>query len=245
MSLSRADLEARLMPYVDGELPREEAEAVARALHAHPDLAREAEALRALVETTRAAFGPTTSHAASVRFDGLADRVLARVGTPASRLAPHPVRPAAPSLGQRLAEWWRGFVAFERPFALAAAAAVVVAVLGTLALRDGERAPLGSGGGSFAKTETPPSSSFAPGSAATTAAGAARGGRRGPETEVAVGEGRGAVRIESAEVTDGRVFVEGGESEDKPLVLWHVVEGEGAAGAGAVGRGGAAAEGGL
>ena len=35
------------------------------------------------------------------------------------------------------------------------------------------------------------------------------------------------MRVESVEVTDGRVFVEGGADEtDKPLVLWHVVDGE-------------------
>lgn len=216
MSLSRADLEARLMPYVDGELSPEEALAVTRALPAHPDLAAEAEALRALVETTRVAFGPSTAHAASVRFDGLADRVLAQV-------APVAAAPSvtATSLTARLGAWWRGVIAFERPFVLAAAAAAVVAGVGTVALTGSDEAGSARTDGGSVATSAP-----AP------VAPAGRSVRRGPEREVALGDGRGAVRIESAEVTDGRVFVEGGETEDKPLVLWHVVDGESAAAGG-------------
>jgi anti-sigma factor RsiW len=210
MSLSRDDLEARLMPYVDGELPPAEADAVSRALADHPDLAAEVDALRALSAAARLGFEPSAAHVATVRFDGLHDAVLARLA---------PAEASAPTFATRLAAWWRGFIAFERPLALAAVAAALVAVIGALALSGGGgEAAGGAGGGAIAGSEDPASTSPA-GSASARV-------RRGPESEVALGA-RGAVRIESAEVTDGRVFVEGGETEDKPLVLWHVVDGEG------------------
>jgi anti-sigma factor RsiW len=210
MILSRDELEQRLMPYVDGELRADEAAAVERALAEHPDLAREAAALRDLSLLTRAAFAPAEAHVASVDFSALHATILARLepaATPARAIE------SPPTLGARIGAWWRDFFAFERPLALAGFAAVTVAVLGTLALRSDEPALV------------------APSSVAiSTPAADAKTARvrRGPEEEVAIGD-RGAVRVESVEVTDGRVFVEGGSDEtDKPLVLWHVVEGEGA-----------------
>jgi anti-sigma factor RsiW len=214
MTLSRDELEQHLMPYVDGELAPAEAAAVEQALAFHPDLASEVQALRDLSGLTRVAFAPRDAHVAAVDFSGLGDRVLARLEADDRVMAPRSVDlgDGSPTLGARFAAWWRGFFAFERPFALAGAAAVAVAVLGTLALRDA-----GDGGSIAPNNVANKTLSNAPKSERV---------RRGPESEVALG-GRGAVRIESVEVTDGEVFVEGGADEsDKPLVLWHVVEGE-------------------
>jgi anti-sigma factor RsiW len=200
--MSRDELQMQLMPYADGELGPAEARAFEAAIADHPDLQQELASLRDLNAFTRLAFDAT---APDVPLDGVFSGVMARLGDEASG------RAATPGFAARVGNWLQGFFAFERPMALAGFAAAIVATIGYFALgADSTSAP--SAPASIAETTPKP------------------GARRGAETEMKPDGKREAV-VRFVEVEPGGLvrIDEAGQEGDKPLVLWHVIDGEGVA----------------
>jgi hypothetical protein len=198
--MSRDELQMQLMPYADGELGPDEARAFEAAIAAHPDLQQELAALRELNAFTRLAFDTTAPQA---DLAGVFDGVMARLGDEAPGHVP------APGLAARIGNWLQGFFAFERPMALAGFAAALVATIGYLAL-SGDSADAPAPASNIAESSPNP------------------GARRGAETEMKPDGKREAV-VRFVEVEPGGLvrIDEAGREGDKPLVLWHVIDGEG------------------
>jgi len=198
--MNREELQMLLMPYADGELDAATTQTVEASLVAHPELQGELTALRDLGVFARIGF---EAPVADVNLDGVFAGVMARLGDE----APGAVK--QPGMGARVGTWLQGFFAFERPMALAGFAAAVVAVVGYVAL---------SGGGS--QQTTLPQNVADQGTPGNM--------RRGAEPEMKP-DGQRDVLVRYVEVEPGG-FVkidDAGKEGDKPLVLWHVIDGEG------------------
>jgi len=198
--MKRDELRELLMPYADGELDAAEAQRVEAGLADDPECRAELEALKDLSSFAQMAFDAPIPEA---RLEGVYARVMAE-------LEPAPARPVAIQSGftSRMRTWMHGFFAFERPLALAGFAAILVAVVGVVSLS-----------GDSASTSSP---SNIAGSETNELR------RRGAEVEVKTGT-RGQAWVETVEVANGKVVIDdGADEQDRPLVLWHVVEGDGA-----------------
>ncbi len=202
--MNREETRMQLMAYVDGELNATEMKAVEAAVAADPELRAEFEGLRSLSSFAKMAFDAPVPEP---KFDGVFAGVMARLGEDAKAYA----APARPAFGTRFRMWMQGFFAFERPLALAGFAAVAIAVVGVVALSGGDE-----------------QGAVAPQNIANTEGPELR--RRGAEGEMRP-EGRNSVIVQEAVVAPGGVLKidEGVGEGDKPLVLWHVIEGEGVA----------------
>lgn len=207
--MKREEVRMQLMPYVDGELNAAEMKAVEAELARDAELRAELEGLRSLTTFTKMAFDAPVPEP---KFDGVFAGVMARLGDDAMAYAPARRRvEEKPAIGVRMRNWMQGFFAFERPLALAGFAAVVLAVVGVVALGGGQ-GDLGVGPQNIAAQDAP------------------EGKRRGAESETKP-DGRNSVIVQEAVVDPGGVLKidEGAKEGDKPLVLWHVIEGEGVA----------------
>lgn len=202
-----------LHPFADGELPPEEMEAVKAALLDYPDLQMELKELEATTLFAREAFmGPVADVDLSGVFDGVMGRIaqedMAEAPATANRVA------AGPSMWERVSTWFADIVRFEQPMqSLGAMAAVVLMVGGIYALTNSGVAP------GITEPEAGP--------AAPSVAGGEEPGnvdgprRRGMEQEQEMS--RSGAKVESYEVAEGQLVIEGGE-DDAPVVVWHVEE---------------------
>lgn len=205
-----------LMPFHDGELDPAATAEVEAALAGCPDCSAELAELRLVHAFASDAF---TAPLAEVDLSGFTDGVMARIAAEEAETAAAPAliegvrvqRAAGPGLLDRLSTWFGELFRLERPLAAAVGMAAMLAVIaGVWFAGSGESGPALDG----------------PGHPTITADGAEKANkRRGREGEVAV---RSAYVEESiAAVGEVKVIDLGGDSEDEPLVLWHVVEGEG------------------
>ena len=205
--MNREETRMQLMAYVDGELNATEMKAVEAAVAADAELRAELGGLRSLTSFAKMAFDAPVPEP---KFDGVFAGVMARLGDDAQAHAVA-ARAANPSFGTRFRMWMQGFFAFERPLALAGVAAVAIAVIGVVALGGGnEQGPAAPQ--NIAREDGPEMR------------------RRGAEGESRP-DGRNSVIVQEAVVAPGGVLKidEGVGEGDKPLVLWHVIEGEGVA----------------
>ena len=207
MTLTETETKNLLMPYADGELSHDEAQAVEAALATHPALRGELDELRSIHAFARDAF---EAPVADVQLDGVYDAVMARIAAEDRAAAPAVVREAeSAGVWQRFTTWLGELVRFERPLALAGMAAAIVAVVVGATMFGG--APAGA--------------PVAPG--AELAVKTTPGSRRAPEGEHK-SNGRNTAYVESWEVAKGKVIIDvNHEDPDQPMVLWHVVEDEG------------------
>jgi anti-sigma factor RsiW len=195
------ELKTHLMPYADGELDPELRAQVDAALAQSPELREElAEIQRISAFSHAAAF----ASAENVSFAGLYDGVMARIAAEAKVVAP-----AKPGVWARFTAWCGEVVRFERPLVAAGfAAAALAAVIG-----------ISMSGGAGAPTATPtvangPEKDLRP--------------RRGAEEEVKM-LGKNNAFVESLEAQKGKAYVEFDKNDpEAPMVLWHVIEDEGA-----------------
>lgn len=210
-----------LHPFADGELPPEEMEAVRAALADLPDCQLELKELEATNLFAREAFmGPV----ADVDFSNLFDGVMARVDAEeAAEAVAAPVAKAepTPSLWVRFTTWFDGVIRFEQPLqSLGAMAAILLMVGGAFYL-------VGPGDGSEAMT---PGGSSAPapiiaGDDSKAQKNLKNSARRPMEREQEMVRSGGAA-VESYEVAEGQLVIEGGE-DNVPVVVWHVEEATG------------------
>lgn len=206
------DVKKHLMAYHDGELDQTLALEVEAALAGCPECATELAELRLVHTFASDAFTATTPEP---DFSGLYDAVMARVAVEEQEtvLAIEGVRvqraAAEPGLLERVGAWFGELFRFERPYAaLAGVAALVAVAVGfwyTGSASNSAQSGPAVASGQHDKMESASK-------------------RRGREGEVAV---RNAW-VEDSIATVGEVkVITFDETDEQPLVLWHVVEGEG------------------
>jgi len=116
-------------------------------------------------------------------------------------------RDEAPGLWARVSKWLSEVVRFERPMVLAGAAALAVALVVGLSLGGGNGAGPANNGATVANSDPK---------------------RRGAEEEVKA-MGRNTAFVEHLEAQKGKAFVEFDKNDpEAPMVLWHVVDEDGA-----------------
>ena len=202
-----------LMPFHDGELDPAMAAEVEAALVGCPECAAELDELRLIHAFAQDAF---TAPVAAVDFAAVYDGVMARIAAEdireaASNTAIEGVRvqreDAGPSLIDRIGNWFGELFRLQRPFAAFVAVAALVAI---------------AAGVWFTGSQ-----STAPGNTVDNGSGLAKidngNKRRGREGEVSVKDARVEAIASKGEVR----VITFDDSDDEPLVLWHVVEGEG------------------
>ncbi len=208
----------QLHPFLDGELPSADAAALERSLADCPDCQTELAEMRTVRALSREAFETSSARAVEAAdFSGLFDGVMARLETEgALRTAAEPVAEPAvaarrePGLLDRLMVWVGQALTFEQPMASLGLAAVVAMLAGGVYWMQ-----MQSGAG-IAPVEAPRISHQD-----DTVRGPTP--RRGMELEH-----RNAADVESVEVAAGRVEIDDAtEDPDKPMVVWHIVEGGG------------------
>jgi|GEM_PF-1308903 len=207
----------QLHPFADGELSPEEMEAVQAALADCPDAQLELKELEATSLFAREAFnGPV----ADVDLSGVFDGVMARIAAEdaAEEAVATPAKAETPGLWQRFTEWFNDLIRFEQPMQSLATFAALALVVGGLYYAVGT-------GGSGDPGVTPG------GNGPSMVAGTKDGSdtkkkttprRRGMENEQEMARSNGAT-VESYEVAEGQLVIEGGE-DDAPVVVWHVDE---------------------
>lgn len=202
-----------LMPFHDGELDPAMAAEVEAALVGCPECQSELAELSLIHAFAADAF---TATAPEVDLSGVYDGVMARIAVEDAETAASPAmiegvrvqrEDAGPGLVERIGAWFNELFRLQRPLtALAAAAAVIALVAGVWFT--GSQSNTGGdkvdGGDGFATIDN----------------GAKRRGREG---EVAVKNARVEAIASKGEVK----VITFDDSDDEPLVLWHVVEGEG------------------
>lgn len=230
------DITERLDAWLDGELDGADAAVVERHLAecgACEGLLGERKALTAMLRDGLTF--PAERAAAEGRFDGLWDRIAAE-----TVLQPQPI--PAPSLWQRISEWWGGLER-RQVWAPALAAGVALAVMVALvAGRVGDGTDAGAPerlavqDGAAPVDELPP---FAPPQVIVRADDRrddrqndqrfvregdtpAPGRRRGSEEMVARG-GSNDAYVVSYEVDRGIVLIEQPEEPEQPMVVWHLL----------------------
>lgn len=204
-----------LMPFHDGELEPAVATEVEAALEGCPEARAELEELALIRAFAADAFEAT---APDVDLSGVYDGVMARIGTEDAAEAAETgaaiegVRVqregAEPGLLDRMGAWVRELFRLQRPVtALVAVAALVAIVAGVWFT--GSQSNTGSegtvdNGNGYATVHN-------------------NGKRRGREGEVSVKSSRVEAIADKGEVK----VITFDDSDDEPIVLWHVVEGEG------------------
>jgi anti-sigma factor RsiW len=193
------DLKQHLMPFADGELEPALAAEVEKSLADCPECREELAEIRRIGGLSRAAF---LAPVEAVSLAGVYDGVMARIQ--AEDVA---ALPAQPSLWARFTRWCSEVVRFERPMVLAGAAALAVALVVGLTLAGGDERANGVG----------PSPTVANSELK----------RRGAEEEVKMG--KNTAFVEHLEANKGKAYVEFDKNDpEAPMVLWHVVEEDGA-----------------
>jgi hypothetical protein len=211
-----------LMPFHDGELEPAVAAEVEKALVGCADCQTELSELATISGMARVAFTETTPEA---DLSGVFDAVMARIALEERESAAETAGAAAiegvrvqrqatqPSVWERLSAWFGELVRLERPFAAMGVAAAVLALVAGVWFTGGAQGPDESPAHVIAVDEGPDGLGPEPRP------------RRGREGEVAV---RSAVVEQSiAEVGEIKIIELDNDEEDRALVLWHVVEGEG------------------
>lgn len=197
------ELKQHLMPFADGELEPSLAAEVERALADCPDCRQELDEIRRISAVSRHAF---LAPVEAVSLAGVYDGVMARLAAEsrASRRAD-----AESGAWARFTKWLGEVVRFERPMVLAGAAALALALVVGLSLAGDSGVPGTVGPGvNIARTDEPR--------------------RRGAEEEVKA-MGRNTAFVEHLEAEKGKAYVEFDKNDpEAPMVLWHVVEEEGA-----------------
>lgn len=213
------EVHEQLHPFLDGELPPSEAALLEQSLGDCPDCQTELAEMRAVRSLAREAFETSSARAVEAAdFSDLFGGVMARLEAEgALRTAPEAAAEPAvaasrrePSLLDRLMVWFGQALTFEQPMASLGLAAIV-ALMGAgvywMQTQGGagpglDTAPRISHQGDTPRGPTP---------------------RRGMELEH-----RNAADVESVEVAAGRVEIDDAtEDPDKPMVVWHIVEGGG------------------
>jgi len=206
------DVKQHLMAFHDGELEPALAAEVEAALAGCPECAAELEELNLVHAFAADAFAATMPEP---DFSGLYDAVMARVVAEEVETAQaiEGVRvqreEARPGLLDRLGAWFGELFRFERPLIAMVGVAALVAIAAGFWFTGSASNSSGSGVGPapVAKIENPNK-------------------RRGREGEVTVR----SAWVEDSIATVGEVkVINFDDSDDQPLVLWHVVEGEGVA----------------
>lgn len=212
-----------LHPFVDGELEADEMAAVSAAIEGYPECQGELDELVAVRALAREAF---LAPAEEADLSGVYDGVMARIAADAdaqlvagevARAAPPAAAAPRPDLLARLGARLGSLLRFEQPLVSMAAAACLVVLVGLAWLT--LRAPLtGAGGGASVGPEAGPQLvSDDPDERRT---------RRPMELE-----GRNAAYVEAPQIAEGTFRVAFDESDpDAPMVVWHLVDGEGGEG---------------
>lgn len=194
------ELKEKLMPYLDGELEASAAGEVERALAGCPECQAELDEMKRVNAFAReAVLGPV----ADVDLSGVYAGVMARLAATGAVATP------APTVWSRLGAWFSEVVRFERPMVLVGMAAAILAAV--VFLSSGK--------------EVGPDTTGTPSIAGTSLREAPR--RRGAEEEVKV-VSRAGVVVEKLEAHTGKAFIDFDQNDpEAPMVLWHVMEGEG------------------
>lgn len=203
-----------LMPFHDGELDPAVAAEVEAALEGCPEARAELEELGFIHAFAADAFTATVPE---VDLSGVYDGVMARIAAEDAAEAADTAaaiegvrvqrEDAGPGLLDRIGAWFGELFRLQRPVtALVAMAALAALVAGVWFTGSQSPAPDGSvdGGGDYATINN-------------------NGKRRGREGEVSVKSTRVEAIADKGEVK----VITFDDSDDEPLVLWHVVEGEG------------------
>ena len=213
-----SEVKELLHPYSDGELTPEETERIRLALDDCADCRAELDEIEAIRAFAMEAF---TAPVAEVDLSSVYDGVMARIAAEEVQTAPAAAaidgvrvqrETEEPGLIDRFGKWLSALITFDRPLVSMAAAAAIIAMVGGVWF-------VGQADSPTTGTTTAPQIAGADDDAAT------RGKRRGRLEESTVA--RGSASVESYEVADGRIVIEGGE-DDAPVVVWHI-EDEGAA----------------
>jgi hypothetical protein len=207
------DLKQHLMPFADGELEPTLAAEVEKALDNCPECREELAEMRRISSMSRAAF---LAPVEAVSLAGVYDGVMARLQKEARREAA--VAEPQPGPWARFTTWCSEVVRFERPMVLAGAAALALAAVLGLSLSGGAESTLPG------ITSNP---SLADGGAERPSP-APELKRRGAEEEVKP-LGKNTAYVENISADRGMAYVEfDKEDPEAPMVLWHVVDEEGA-----------------
>ena len=197
--MNRTELKENLMPYLDGELEPSIATEVERGLTEYPELQAELDELKRInAFAHEAVFAPV----AGVDLSGVYAGVMAKIAA-----EERPVEQAG-SVWTRITTWFSEVVRFERPMVLVGTAAALLAAV--VFLSSGNSVTPGTSGPSIAgpaERDTPR--------------------RRGAEEEVKA-VSRAGVTVERLEANKGKVFIDFDQNDpEAPMVLWHVMDGEG------------------
>lgn len=231
--MNSSELYEMLHAYADGELAAEDERAIREMLESDPAARAELDEIEATRALAREAFlAPVEQVDFSGYFDGVMARIAAEEATEAVAMAAEVratntvegvavVREAQPSFLERAGAWLKDLFTFEQPMmSLAAAAGVVLLVGGVMLATGGPGTDSGSEGAVSPKLAGPNE----PGPRATPDEAPAPGRRLDLEEEVA---GRNAATVLSYEVAEGRVLIEGNESDpEQPVVVWHLSDDE-------------------
>lgn len=199
------ELKERLMPYLDGELEPSIAAEVEKALADCPECRDELAEMKRVVAFSHQAIASVVAPAASANLDGVFSNVMARIEAEAKQAS---LAAAGPGFWARVGAWFSEVVRFERPMVLVGMAAALLASVVLL-----------SGGG-----DAVPGVSGGPSLAGSVDNGAKRRGAEGEVKAVS----RGGVFVEKLEAQKGKAFIDFDQNDpEAPMVLWHVMDGEG------------------
>lgn len=215
--MTNSELNETLHAFADGELAGEAERAIREALAQDASAQAELNEIEATRALAREAFLAPVEH---VDFSGFADAVMARVAQEerATQSVEGVVvlseRAEQPSLVDRIGAWFRDLFTFERPMVSMAAAAAVAVLVGGAFLATGQNDPTpGTPETNLVDQATPAPEAPAPVTP------------RRLELEEEVAAGRNAATVESFEVSEGRVLIEGNEADpEQPVVVWHILE---------------------
>jgi len=206
------EVKTLLMPFHDGELDPAVAAEVETALSGCPECQVELELSRLHTFAADAFTATVPEVDLSGVYDGVMARIAAEDAAEATSNAIEGVRvqreDAAPGLIDRIGTWFSELFRLQRPVTAFVAAAAVAALVagvwfsGSQSTSPGERVDGGDPG--IAKIDN-------------------NGKRRGREGEVSVTSSRVEAIADKGEVK----VITFDDSDDEPIVLWHVVEGEG------------------
>jgi len=197
-----ADLKEHLMPFADGELEPGLAAEVEQALGHCPECREELAEIQRISNVARVAFqAPVEGANLAGVYDGVMARIQAEQGQGAGAKA-------GTGVWARFTRWCSEVARFERPLVLGAFAAAAMAVIVGLSLGGGASAPADMPNPGVANVDEPK--------------------RRGAEEEVK-SMGRNTAFVEHLEAQKGKAYVEFDKNDpEAPMVLWHVVEEDGA-----------------